>query len=295
MARRKGRLKWLVGGMLVVAGAITAFFVYYHPPMRLMPAPLMFQAGAVPLTELEPALAEGSRIEVFYASSRLPVGPADARVYTVVPDNRLHLGRAEMRIGEDGTTLAQIYEWTTGAGRDDRPFVHLERMRQYATVAPADAPDDPATEGLDADAARWIDEINRNLALSRHRNILVYVHGANTTVERGAGQAAMLRHFTGRNAVVVVFIWPTAENFLRYSQDIQNAYGASPRLVELIALLARHSDAEKIDVFTYSAGGTVGSDALGRLPAAAPDAALRLGEVIHAAPDADQARFIDDV
>ena len=62
------------------------------------------------------------------------------------------------------------------------------------------------------------------------KDVLVYVHGANTTVERGAGQAAMLSHFMGRNAVVVLFAWPTAENFLRYPRDIRNAIGAAPQL-----------------------------------------------------------------
>lgn len=294
MARRKGRLKWLLGGVVILAGAVTAFFVYYHPPMRLMPAPLVFQEAGLTLTDLEPALSEGSRIGVFYAASRLPVGPREARIYTVAPDSRLHLGHADLRIGEDGTTLTQIYEWTTRGGRDDRPYVHLERMREYASLS-LSGEVGGSGDAMDPDAAAWFDEINRSLALSRHKNILVYVHGANTTVERGTGQGAMLRHFTGRNAVVVVFVWPTAENFLRYSRDIQTAYGAAPRLVELIALLAAHTEAENIDVFTYSAGGTVGSDALGRLPDAAPEAAARLGEVIHAAPDADQARFLDDL
>ncbi|MGC5198804.1 hypothetical protein, partial [Aphanothece microscopica] len=44
---------------------------------------------------------------------------------------------------------------------------------------------------------------------------------------------------------------------------------------------------------TYSAGGTVGSAGLALLAAQTPDA--RLGEVYHAAPDADFRRFVDDL
>ncbi|TVS08536.1 MAG: alpha/beta hydrolase [Gammaproteobacteria bacterium] len=278
-------------GSAVLAAGVLAFYIYYHPPMRLMPAPLLFQGDDIPLADIAPALTEGSMIDVFYGSNRFPVGSPDARIYSVAPDTRLHLGRAELRIGDESSTLAQLYEWTTGVERDDRPFVHLERMREYASLSIADEPEganEPA-------AAAWFEEINASLAASPHKNVLVYIHGANTTVERAAGQAAMLRHFTGRNAVVVVFVWPTAENFLRYSRDIKNAYGSAPRVVELITLLAEHTDAENIDVFTYSAGGTVGSDALGQLPHVAPAAAERLGHIIHAAPDADQRKFIDDL
>ena len=60
---------------------------------------------------------------------------------------------------------------------------------------------------------------------------------------------------------------------------------------DLIELLAKHTDAEHIDVFTYSAGATVGSDGLAIVGRDADaTAAMRtspLGEVYHAAPDAD--------
>ena len=125
--------------------------------------------------------------------------------------------------------------------------------------------------------------------------MLIYVHGANTTVERAAGQASQIRHFSGRHAVVVLFAWPTAENFLRYSRDVESAFGAAPHLVELIRLLAGHTEARNIDVFTYSAGATVGSHALALLAGEDPELATRLGEVYHAAPDADLRDFVDDL
>ena len=268
---------------------VTAFFVFHHPPMRLMPPPLLFQDGGDRVFELAPALADGSEVEIFYATSRLPVGPRDNRVYTVAPDWRLHVGKSTLRIGEEGSTLDQLREWTTGAGDADRPFIHLERMNEYATLPAGAAP------GPEAEA--WLAEIDAALAQSRSRDILVYVHGANTTVERAAGQAAQLRHFAGRDAVVVLFAWPTAENFLRYSRDIRNAFGSAPQLAELIGLLARaHRRARKIDVFTYSAGATVGQRRRSRCsPGSDPEAADRLGEVYHAAPDADFRGFVDDL
>lgn len=286
----RGR-KWLRRGTvalgLIIAG-VTAFFVYYHPPMRLMPAPLIFQETGLDFTDRAPDLVDGSKIEIFYATNRLPVGPRDNRIYSVVPDFRLHLGTAHLRIGAEGTTLAQIYEWSTRAGSDDRPFIYLDRMQETALL-PEGA--DPAEPESDA----WFAEIDAALAQSRVKDVLVYVHGANTTVERAAGQASQIAHFSGRSAVVVLFAWPTAENFLRYPRDIRNAFGAAPHLAELIAHLAARTQAEKINVMTYSAGGTVGSDGLAELARNNPKAAARLGEVYHAAPDADFAGFVDDL
>lgn len=279
-------LRWLLALTLIAVTGVTAFFVFNHPPMRLMPPPLLFQDTGPDIVERAAKLGDGSRIGIFYATSRLPVGPRDNRVYTVAPDYRLHLGRAELRIGEENSTLDQMLEWSFGADQGDRPFIHLERMSESATLSGA--------EHAGA-AAEWLAEIDAELVLARNRDVLIYVHGANTTVERAAGQASQLRHFTGRNSVVVLFAWPTAENFLRYSRDIRTAIGAAPKLAELIALLAEGTDAERVNVFTYSAGATVGSDALALTAEAHPDAITRVGEVVHAAPDADFREFVDDM
>jgi len=271
--------------LLAVAG-ITVFFVYHHPPMRLMPAPLLFQTEGADIVDLAPALKEGAKIDIFYATSRAPFGPRDNRIYTVAPDYRLHLGRAELRIGDKTTTLDQIFEWSFGADQGDRPFIRLERMREAATLGPNA---DPSL------AADWFAEIDALLEAGPDTDLLVYVHGANTTVERAAGQASQLRHFTGRNAVVVLFAWPTAENFLRYGRDVTSALASAPKLADVIALLLSHTAAERINVFTYSAGATVGSDALALLGRGNPEVAAHIGEVYHAAPDADFRAFVDDM
>ena len=161
-------------------------------------------------------------------------------------------------------------------------------MAEAATVPQGEAPGpDAARLASPASTRRW--------PRSRSPDLLVYVHGANTTVERAAGQAAQLRHFTGRDAVVILYAWPTAENFLRYPRDIETAFGGAPHLAEFLSLLAGHTAARAIGVFTYSAGATIGSDALALLAREAPDAAARLGEIYHAAPDADFRGFVDDL
>lgn len=274
--------------LLIVAATIGLSF--YQPPMRLMPAPTVFLDGQPNAFAGNPSLKPDPRIELFYATNRLPVGPRDNRLYAVVPGRDLNTGVATVRIGEEGTTWDKIYAWSTGASDDQRPFLHLETMNEQANIA--------NDEPLPAEAKAWFAEIDKVLERSRDKDIIVYVHGANTTVERAAGQAAQLHHFTGRNSVVVLFVWPTAENFLRYSRDMVTAFGAAPHLAKLVELLSQNTNAEKIDVFTYSAGGTVGSDAMAMVgrDAVAPGApAPRLGEIYHAAPDADFRSFIDDM
>lgn len=279
---------FIIFGLIVVG--VTVAVSLYQPPMRLMPAPTVFLDGQKNAFGANPSLAEDPRIELFYATNRLPIGPRDSRIYTVAPSRNLYTGISTIRIGDEATTWERIYEWSTRAGNDDRPFLYLENMNEQATI--------DSDEPLSAEAQAWFKQINDALERSRDKDIIVYVHGANTTVERAAGQAAQLHHFTGRNSVVVLFAWPTAENFLRYSRDMVTAFGAAPHLAELIELLSKNTTAENIDVFTYSAGATVGSDGLAivgrddKQPGATP---TRLGEVYHAAPDADFRGFVDDM
>jgi esterase/lipase superfamily enzyme len=278
----------IILGLAVIG--ITVALAFYHPPMRLMPAPEAFLDGEVNAFSANPALTQDPRIPLFYATNRLPIGPRSNRLYAVVPGWDMHMGVATIRIGEEGTTWDRIYAWSTGASDDRRPFLNLENLSEQAKFETGE----PLTE----EAQAWFADINTALERSRDKDIIVYVHGANTTVERAAGQAAQLHHFTGRNSVVVLFAWPTAENFLRYSRDMITAFGAAPHLAKLIELLAENTDAEKIDVFTYSAGGTVGSDALamvGRDPEQPDAQSFRIGEVYHAAPDADFRAFVDDM
>ncbi len=279
-----------VGIFALVVAVGTIAMSFYQPPMRLMPAPFVFVDQQSSAFSDNPEKAADPEISLFFATNRLPVGPRDNRLYAVVPGRDMQAGVATVRIGEEGTTWDKIYAWSTGMSDDRRPFLHLQRMNEQATIE---------SEGdLSGEAKAWFAEINEALRNSADKDIIVYVHGANTTVERAAGQAAQLHHFTGRNSVVVLFVWPTAENFLRYSRDMVTAFGAAPHLAKLVELLSQNTDAAKVDVFTYSAGATVGSDAMamvGRDAARPGAAAPRLGEVYHAAPDADFRSFVDDM
>ncbi|MCO5063874.1 MAG: alpha/beta hydrolase [Rhizobiaceae bacterium] len=284
----KARLRYFVYFLLALIALVVGLSLY-QPPMRLMPAPTVFLNERNPFS-INPNLSEDPEIKVFYATNRLPIGPRANRIYAIVPGRDVHLGLATVRIGQEGTTWDNIYALSTGAGDDTRPFLHLENLNEQANIE---------SDGkLDAEARAWFAEIETALQNSLDKDITVYVHGANTTMERAAGQAAQLHHFTGRNSVVVMFAWPTAENFLRYSRDMETAFGAAPHLAKLIELLAGNTTARNIDVLTYSAGGTVGSDALGRI---GDDVTLhgsqnpRIGEVYHAAPDADFRSFVNDM
>lgn len=283
------RVLLVVLGFILAVGAATVAISFHQPPMRLMPAPAVFQdertsgffAGGG--DDPEPL------IHLFYATNREALGTRDDRDYARRAGDSLHAGTATIRIGDEATTWDRIVEWSTGHGDDRRPYLHLDAVTEQATIPPAGP--------VSAEADAWFAAVNAALAESRDKDIIIYVHGANTNLERAAGQAAQLQHFLGRNAVVLLFAWPTAENFLLYSRDMATAAQSAPELARLIDLLLERTTAANVDVFTYSAGGTVGSKALAIVgkKAGVPGKPKRLGEIYHAAPDADFRSFVDDL
>lgn len=278
--------------LALLASFLIIALSFHQPPMRLMPTPAAFQIAGAELFGSNPQLARQPRMEIFYATNRLPVGPRNNRLYAVVPGRDLNAGVAAIRVGGEDTTWEKIHDLSTrGALPEDgrRPRLHLDNLTEIATFEEGE----PVPPG----ARAWYGLINEALARSRDPDIIIYVHGANSTVERAVGQAAQLRHFTAENSVVVLFAWPTAENFLRYSKDMVTAFGAAPKLAELVKLLAANTNARNIDILTYSAGGTVGSEGLALLGRVSREetADPRIGEVYHAAPDADFRGFVDDL
>jgi hypothetical protein len=292
---RRRWLRWL--GFLFLLGLIVTVLLSFHqPPMRLMPVPLAFEKSGARLFAANANLAADNRIELFYASNRLAVGPRNDRIHAIAPGRDLLLGVTSIRIGDEGTGWDRVLEWSMGVDGGKRPQLILQRMVELATLG-GDEPLPGPGPVRDPALRAWLGLVDDALARSADPDIIIYVHGANSTVERAAGQAAQLRHFTGQNSVVLLFAWPTAENFLVYPRDIVKAFGAAPQLARLVGLLAAHTRARRIDVLSYSAGGTVASDGLALLGAEAASRGYdpRLGEVHHAAPDADFRGFVGDL
>jgi hypothetical protein len=286
--------RWL-GFAALIGLIVTILMAFHQPPMRLMPVPLAFQKSGSAMLAANPDLRRDNRIELFYATNRLPVGPRTNRIYSVAPGRDLLLGVTSIRIGGEGTTWDEVYEWSMGMDGERRPQLILQQMAEMAALPEGPVP--PPSPMLDPQLRAWLSLVDQAVARSPDHDIIIYVHGANSTVERAAGQAAQLRHFTGQNSVVVLFAWPTAENFLVYPRDIETAFGAAPQLARLVELLAKHTNVRKIDVLSYSAGGTVASDGLARVGLFAREQGFdpKLGQVHHSAPDADLRDFVGDL
>mgnify|MGYP000902704832 CR=1 FL=1 len=280
---------WLLLGL-------AALLAGCESPVRLMPTPVSFRE-----TDIDPFVTAGNKVRgtdvpVLYATNRGALIEKPEPLHTAIPSERLRLGVAHARIGDETLTWEALHRLSTSDAPDERPIVQLQMLEPLASIGPKDQ-----VAHL-PDAQAFFALVNKALAASRSHDLLVYVHGSNNTMPRGSAQAAQLRHFTGRRMVVLVFLWPSAGSILKYFTDVGNASASVEPFVRLLELLAANTDARAIDVLAYSAGAQIASPALARLAAPRPGETLeqqrqrlRLGQVYFAAPDIDTRRAVRDL
>ena len=125
-----------------------------------------------------------------------------------------------------------------------------------------------------------------------NRDILVFVHGFNTSFDEARSRATQIvadAHFGG---VAVLFTWPTRSELFGYVSDKDSATASRDALQALLHDLGQAPGVGKIHVLAHSMGGWLSMEAL-RQSAIAGDRDLggHLGDVILASPDIDMEVF----
>ena len=142
------------------------------------------------------------------------------------------------------------------------------------------------------------DDFRRELAshlsgrIGSNRDILLFVHGFNTSYDEARARAAQIvadSHFGG---VAVLFTWPSQSELFGYVSDKDNAMASRDALQALMHDLGQTPGVGKIQILAHSMGGWLSMEAL-RQSAIAGDKNLsgKLGTVILASPDIDMDVF----
>ena len=291
------RIKVLKREYCIVAVLLLFLGSGCQPKVYLMPTPAALQTGEHDPFAINPELEETNRVVVAYATNRMRVGPEDDKKYITLFDRNLRLGTAQISIGSDKETWMDIYSLSTSSERKRDIALELEAVKELAELD-SSAPIDE----ISPEARIFFEGLNEALDRSLDKDLILYVHGANNNFYRASAQAAQLHHFTGRNSVVMFYAWPSAESFLHYAVDVNNASRTVPVFSRLLELLGRYSRARYIDIMAYSAGAQVVSPALALLRAKHASEnieelkqQLRLGEIYFAAPDVDFKVFLENL
>ena len=131
--------------------------------------------------------------------------------------------------------------------------------------------------------------IAADLANTQSRNILVFVHGFNTSFEDAAVRAAQVAADLNFDGSVVLFSWPSAASVTSYVRDQQAARNAGFHLLRLLRGLLVAAQPDHIELLGQLHG--IGDHRQGAVTRPAADSLPRFDQVVFAAPDLDRRVF----
>ena len=145
------------------------------------------------------------------------------------------------------------------------------------------------TSLLPADSVRFVQRLADDLARTRSRDVLVFIHGYNSSFEDGAVRAAQVVADMGFDGSVILFSWPSAGELTGYIRDQQTARNTGWHLLLLLRELIPQAAPDRIHVLAHSMGSEVLSKAVSLIDRA--DSLPQLAQVVFAAPDVDARIF----
>ncbi len=124
------------------------------------------------------------------------------------------------------------------------------------------------------------------------RDVLVYVHGFNTTFETAVLDAARLSDGIRFHGDTICFTWPSKAKLFDYGYDRESAMWSRDALETVLDGLLASPTVGRINIVAHSIGTMLTMESLRQLYAHQGDkAAGRLGAVVFAAPDIDMDVF----
>lgn len=230
-------------------------------------------------TLLDPADGTGFHsVEVYYATDRARTGISQpARFYGGQRGDRLELGIATVTIPDSHV-----------AGQVEKPSIwRLEFRASEAKhiLLKSVQPVDP-----DSFFGKLQDEFSEDAG----RDLLLFIHGYNTSFEYAAQRTAQMVHDMGNDTVPVLFSWPSRDTTMGYNADAAVVRLSGRRLARFIEDLVLRSGARSINVVAHSMGNRALTDALEIMALkrdARPGDQPVLDQVMFAAPDVDADLF----
>jgi esterase/lipase superfamily enzyme len=141
---------------------------------------------------------------------------------------------------------------------------------------------------LDPDQFRQEIAIHMSGRVGSNRDILVFVHGFNTSLEEARFRFAQIvadSHFAG---IPVLFTWPSRASLFGYGSDKESATASRDALEKLLEGLSQTEGLGRIHVLAHSMGSWIAMEALRQSAIAGhEDLGGHLGNVMLAAPDID--------
>ena len=134
-------------------------------------------------------------------------------------------------------------------------------------------------------------ELSVRLKATNQTDVLIYVHGYNTTFRSAMEAGAFLASDIKFAGIPVVFSWPSEGVAIDYVADGNQARISRDSFVQLLSVIKAAEGVKNINIVVHSMGGRVVSDAIEWMTAQSTGRQQFLHNVVFAAPDVDTELF----
>jgi esterase/lipase superfamily enzyme len=218
----------------------------------------------------------GTCYPVWFGTNRKPLDAADpGKGFGAETDERVHFGKRIVRIplGHRPGELGSPMWLRLLSGVDDRLSV------DPATVLTEDA--------FTRDVRTFLSRLD-----PADRNVLVYIHGFNTTFDEAAKRAAQLGFDLKVPGITAFYSWPSLANITAYVSDLSRMEASEQHLAEFLVKTTALTEHGKVHIIAHSMGNRGLLRAMHRATTqAALRAGTRFGQIFLAAPDIDAKSF----
>ncbi len=269
----------------------------------LMPAPEVYTDEVItPFTDTT-NVADAPYHGMLYATDRAPADPEktkdpDEKFYANGRGHLLRLGIAEIELGEGNITWEEARRIALAKNRTDKYPLKVVDAEEFGILDSSFHPFvDKELLALKSHepAKRFATLINNKLAISKQKDIFIYVHGYLVVFENPVLVATELWHYLGYEGVFIAYAWPSTPNRWAYFSDAETTITTAYHLRKLLEFLAAETNVEHIHIIGYSQGTRLVTQTLYDLALMHHDMSrqemlkkLRIGNVILVGSDIDR-------
>ncbi len=267
----------------------------------LMPTPDIYSEAKVDPFRDDAAQSPVPYEGILYATDRQPAkGTEVDDFYENERGHVLRLGVGKIQLGHTDLSWdeARRISLTKNRGQD-YPLIVTEvkelGLLDSSRSEAFDAPEIRSEKSADREFAALV---NAKLAISKTKDVFVYIHGYKVVFPNPLLVSTELWHFLGYDGAFVAYAWPATPSAWAYAKDLETAAYSSRNLRLLLEYLAARTRARRIHVVAFSAGTRVAIEALGQLALLNAGRTkqsiahkLRIGNVILIGSDTDRDIF----
>ena len=224
-------------------------------------------------------------VRVFYGTDRAPTGKAKASNYYGNKRGELEVGYLDVSIPESHKygELETSSRWSVFANS----MGDEELKRKYILLLNVAA----------LEQESFNEQLQQHVESSPSNDILLFVHGYNSSFEDAARRAAQLAYDLDFDGTPMMYSWPSQASTMSYTVDEAVVRLSGRRMARFLREIVEESGADRIHLIAHSMGNRALVEALERLAAEQQGEASEpmFGQIVFTAPDVDRDFFIEAV